>query len=238
MHAVLERGDLLADRRAAVQRLDDHAAVLADLRQLASDLQRELARRAQDENLWLAVRGDQVVDRRQTERRGLAGAGARLDQQVLALADRLEHGRLHGRREEVAHVVERLLDVGMHAELVPARRSRLGGNLWSGISDDGLEGPGDYFFDGLSSRDGRAQRGVHRASTLIVRRRIVRHRAKPWSVKTGRVLLVDTPVGDHHGGDSQGEDDVVLRCSTRRRQCKALREDVVPRSRSPCSLKS
>ena len=46
VHAVAQRVDLLADRRAAVDGLDQDAAVLADLRQLARDLQRELARRA------------------------------------------------------------------------------------------------------------------------------------------------------------------------------------------------
>ena len=44
--AVAERGDLLADRRAAVDGLDEHAAVLAELRELARDLERELAGRA------------------------------------------------------------------------------------------------------------------------------------------------------------------------------------------------
>ena len=122
-----ERRDLLADRRAAVERLDEDAAVLADLRQLARDLQRELARRREDQRLRLAVRRHDLVDDRQTERGRLAGAGARLHHQVLARADRAEHGGLHRRRREVAHVVERLLDVGVQAEVVEARWLRLGG---------------------------------------------------------------------------------------------------------------
>ena len=97
------------------------------LRQLASDLERELARRREDQRLRLAVRRHQLVDERETERGRLAGAGARLDEEVLARADRLEHGGLHRRRCEVTHVVERVLDVGVEAEVIEARWLRRGG---------------------------------------------------------------------------------------------------------------
>jgi hypothetical protein len=125
-------------RRAAVDRLHVDPAVLADLRQLARDLQRELARRRKDQRLRRAVRRDQVVDDRQAERGGLAGAGARLDHQVLA-HDRREPRTAPG-SGAVAHVVERLLDVGVHPQIVPGRRAG-GEELWRGRPRSGLDGP-------------------------------------------------------------------------------------------------
>jgi glutamate-1-semialdehyde aminotransferase len=56
VNTIAQRLDLLSDRRATVDSLDEDAAVLADLRQLACNLQRELARRCEDQRLRLAVR--------------------------------------------------------------------------------------------------------------------------------------------------------------------------------------
>ena len=57
VHAVLERCDLLADRRAAVDGPTTMPRCLPMLRQLARDLQRELARRREDQRLRLALVG-------------------------------------------------------------------------------------------------------------------------------------------------------------------------------------
>ena len=117
VHAVLERVDLLADRRAAVDGLDHHALVLAERPDLARHLQRQLAGRGQDQRLRHPVAGVDRRDDRQPERRGLPGAGARLDHRVLAVHHRLEDGRLHRRRVEVPHVLERGVHLARQVEL-------------------------------------------------------------------------------------------------------------------------
>ena len=150
--ALLERGDLLADRRAAVERLDDEAAVLADRLQLARDLQRQLAGGGEDQRLRGGLGGHQAVEQRQPEGGRLAGAGARLHQQVLAFGDRLEHGGLHGGGPQIAHVVEGGADVGVKPQLLERRLLRLGG----------LGGSGGDSVSALGSRGGHL--GLRQAS--------------------------------------------------------------------------
>ena len=127
------------------------------------------------------VRRDDLVDQRQTERGRLAGAGARLDQQVLAVGDRREHGGLDRRGLEVAHVVERELDVGVKAEIVEARGLRFGLEAlrWR-VSCGG----------GRIRDRGDQRRSLRRAVFGVLGIRIVRHREKPFDG-----ALRDHPVG-------------------------------------------
>ena len=89
-----DRVDLLAHRRAAVDGHELDARGTCRRFELARDLQRELAGRAQHERLNCGrVRFTRVVDQRQAERGGLAGARARLHDQVSCRAWRARRRR-------------------------------------------------------------------------------------------------------------------------------------------------
>src|ERR1019366_8672094 len=107
LRAALERLDLLAHRRAAVDGDDLDTLVLTDLLDLAADLERELARRAEHQRLHrLDRRPHQAIDDRQPERRGLAGSGSSLNDEAAPLGSRLEDGSLHRGRMAIAHLVD------------------------------------------------------------------------------------------------------------------------------------
>ena len=139
VHAGAQLLDLLADGRAAVDRDDRQALVLAERRHLAADLQRELAGRREHDRLGHLVGGVDRADDRQAERGGLAGAGARLDQQVLAG----DHGGvdrgLDRSRVEVAHVVEGGLDITRQVEIGERERGRCGGRFLAGLGGLGRD---------------------------------------------------------------------------------------------------
>ena len=85
--AVVQRVELAADRLAAVDRQHLGAEVAAVLVHRLGHLHGELAGGHQDERVRdrLAVLGRHPVEDRQRERRGLAGAGGRLAEEVAAL---------------------------------------------------------------------------------------------------------------------------------------------------------
>ena len=85
--------------------------------QRLGDLDAELARRGEHDRLHLLALGVEVLEQRQAEGGGLAGAGLRLADHVVAgeqLRDRLllDRGRLL-----VAELVERGLDLGLQAQV-------------------------------------------------------------------------------------------------------------------------
>ena len=118
VHAAREPVELRRDRLAAVDGDDPHAELAAVLVDRLGDLHRELARGREHEGRRPAAapvgRGAAAGDRlrrrpalverrreplehRQRERRGLAGAGRRLGEQVAALEQRRDRGQLDGR---------------------------------------------------------------------------------------------------------------------------------------------
>ena len=84
--------------------------VVAERQRLLVDLQRQLARRREDERAELAVRRPavQALQDRQEERRRLAGAGGRAADQVAAGQDHRDRLRLDRRRPGVPHVPDGL----------------------------------------------------------------------------------------------------------------------------------
>jgi hypothetical protein len=108
LRATLDCFHLTRHRRSAVHRSAADVAVLAERFDLAVDLQRELTCRAQDQRLNdVDAALDQRIDQRHRERRGLAGAGLGLHDQVTAAHRGLEHGALHRSRVRVTEVVDR-----------------------------------------------------------------------------------------------------------------------------------
>ncbi len=127
LRAALERLDLLAHRRAAVDGDDLDTLVLTDLLDLAADLERELARRAEHQRLHrLDRRPHQAIDHRQPERRGLAGSGSSLNDEAAPLGSRLEDGSLHRGRMAIAHLVDGPPNLGAQREDVERRLGRGG----------------------------------------------------------------------------------------------------------------
>ena len=84
LRAVLERGDLAVHARAAVDGDGADVAELAEALDLLRDLHAELAGRGQDQRLHPERGGIDLLDDRDPERGGLAGAGLRLADEVLA----------------------------------------------------------------------------------------------------------------------------------------------------------
>ena len=81
---LLEPVDLPGHRVAAVDRQDPHARSLAEAAELVRHLHAQLARRAEDERLHAGHRRVDLLDDRDAEGGRLAGAGARLDDQIAA----------------------------------------------------------------------------------------------------------------------------------------------------------
>ena len=94
LRAALEALDLAVHRRAAV---DGDGATLRNWpmrRDLLGDLHAELAGRGQDQRLHVSGRGLDLLDDRDAEGGGLAGARLRLADQVLAAPQRRDGARL------------------------------------------------------------------------------------------------------------------------------------------------
>ncbi len=105
--AVIERLDLRAEARSAVDGDYLRAAVLAQLGQLPRHLARELPRRRQHDRLHVPLAGvDQFRDR-DAEPRRLACAGLRLPDEVQSTQERVDDEFLDGGRRLVAHLFER-----------------------------------------------------------------------------------------------------------------------------------
>ena len=119
---VVELG-VVAD--AAVDGEDPQAEVLAGEVEVVGDLERELAGRGDDEGLRLALRQvgvrrvarrDAALQHRDAEREGLAGARAGLADQVGAEEGDREGHLLDGEGGGDAGAVERVADLGQHAQ--------------------------------------------------------------------------------------------------------------------------
>ena len=118
VHAAAQRRELHAVALAAVDRQHVHAlhvggVLLEGLR----DLERELAGRGQDEGLRRLLGEVESRQDRQRERGRLAGAGLGEADDVAALEERRDGRRLDLRRGLVAHVGQRLEDLGREAEV-------------------------------------------------------------------------------------------------------------------------
>jgi len=111
--ALLQAFDLLRHGCAAVDRHHAHAGVLSERLELSGHLQRQLTGGTEDESLdGLDLAPHDAIDERQAERCGLARAGARLDDQILAARCRLEHGSLHGSGMHVSEIGDCALHLG------------------------------------------------------------------------------------------------------------------------------
>ena len=118
--AGLQGAQLPDDRRAAVDRQHAGAEVLAVAVQGLRHLDGELAGRHEDEadrGAFGAVRGQQLEDR-QGERRGLAGAGGGLAEQVLAGQQGRDRLPLDGRRLLVAEAGQRAQQLRPETQVV------------------------------------------------------------------------------------------------------------------------
>ena len=93
---------LLADRLAAEDGDDADAGRLAEGAHRLRDLDRELARRDEDDRLHVLAGGIDVVDRGQAERGGLAGAGLGLPDHVASARHEGDGQGLDGRRLGIA----------------------------------------------------------------------------------------------------------------------------------------
>ena len=115
---------LVAD--TAVDGEDAQAEVLGGEGEVGGDLERELAGRGDDQGLRLALRqvgvrrvvlGDAALQHRDTEGEGLAGAGAGLADEVGAHQGDREGHLLDGEGGGDAGAVERVADLGQHAQV-------------------------------------------------------------------------------------------------------------------------
>jgi hypothetical protein len=97
---------LPADRGAAEDRHDVDAGVRAVAAQRLRDLDAELARRRQHERLHGLLAGIDVLDDRQPERRGLAGAGLRLADHVATVEQQRDRLFLDRARRFVADIAQ------------------------------------------------------------------------------------------------------------------------------------
>ncbi len=76
MHALLEGPDLALYARAAVDRQNlEIFLIFGEIREIACDLKAKLSGRCYDQRLGMAVAYADTLQQRQTESRGLAGAG-------------------------------------------------------------------------------------------------------------------------------------------------------------------
>ena len=106
-----------ADRGAAEDGDDLDVEVLGVGAQRLRHLDAELAGRRQDDRLHLVVVGVEVLQQRQAEGGGLAGAGLRLADHVVAAEQLRDRLLLDRRRLLEAELVERLLDLRREAEV-------------------------------------------------------------------------------------------------------------------------
>ncbi len=103
---------VLVDAGAAEHGRDAELGKLAIAARIVGDLAGEFARRGEDEHADMRrqhalLRGDQALDRRQHERRGLAGAGLRDAEQIIAFQQDRDRLRLDRRGGGIALGLER-----------------------------------------------------------------------------------------------------------------------------------
>ncbi len=102
---------LLGDRLAAEDGDDLDVHVLRVRAKGLGDLDAELTRRGEDDRLQLLGLGIQVLEERQAERRGLAGSGLRLADDVMAVQELGNRLLLDGRGLVEAQLVDRRLNL-------------------------------------------------------------------------------------------------------------------------------
>ena len=108
-------------RLVADAAVDDGDAVLGVLGRLAGDavdLQRELAGRGDDERARRLVAAGDALQERQDERRGLAGAGLRATDDVLAGDDGRDSLFLDGGGRGIAHVTHGIKNARVETQVV------------------------------------------------------------------------------------------------------------------------
>src|SRR3954453_2607414 len=125
LDAALQRRDLRLERTTAVDGLHPDAALGAGGGEVAGDLHAELTGEDDDQRLRDAVaalgRRDDPLQHRDAEAEGLAGAGARLADEVVARERQRERQLLDRERAGDAHVGEGRDDVGVHVEVAEER---------------------------------------------------------------------------------------------------------------------
>src|SRR2546428_330722 len=131
-----------AARERAVLRGVGHAAVdgglvrvpvLADRSELPRDLQRELPGRDDDERLRALEGRIDLLEDGDRERRGLAGAGLRLREEVAARLEDRDRLRLDRRRRHESKLIYRARDVRVNRELAEASGGWCEGQSVSGF---------------------------------------------------------------------------------------------------------
>ncbi len=128
VHAGAQRIQLRLHRGAAVDGQGQHVRVGGQAHELVAHLLRELARGHERDHLDAGLRGvlglEARREPRQTERTGLAGAGLRLHEHVLAGRDRIEGDDLHAGRLGPAGGRDRGAQRVGQLEAVERRRQR------------------------------------------------------------------------------------------------------------------
>ena len=127
-HAGPQRLELGPVRRTSVDGGDPDAVVAAELSELLSDLQGELAGRGEDEPPKPRPAVAQAIEEGQAERRGLPGAGPGSGDEVAAAEEDRDRGGLDGRRRLESEPCEGDEDAGVQAEGVE------GGNGFVGVA--------------------------------------------------------------------------------------------------------
>ena len=121
LDAALQAAELPLVGLAAVDGQRLHVLVAAVLVQRLRDLDRQLARRGQNERLHRAQLGVDRLDDGQAERGRLAGAGLRLGDDVLPAQEERDGCDLDRRRRFVADVLDRLQQRGADPQVLKGR---------------------------------------------------------------------------------------------------------------------
>lgn len=133
--ALLQRAHLAALGHATVDLRGEEADAAGDRLDRAVDLQRELARRSEDDRAGLAaefaalarLRLQHTLDERSTERDGLSRAGATAGEDIATLEHCRDAGSLDRERRRRAHAGEGLDDVGSETEVAEGHTVDLDG---------------------------------------------------------------------------------------------------------------
>ncbi len=133
--ALLQRTDLTPLRDATIDLRGEQADAASDRLHRAVDLQREFARRGEDDRLRVTAELttlsglalQDALDQRSAEGDRLTGTGAASSEHVAALQDRRDGRCLNGERRSRTHVAQRFDDVRAEAEVGERRALDLGG---------------------------------------------------------------------------------------------------------------
>ena len=126
VRALLQRAKLAINRLSAVNRHDAQAGVFRQIVNAARDLNRQFARRCENESLRFALACIEFLDDRQRERGGFAGSGLRLTDDVAALQQKRNRARLNRRRRLETQSRNRARDAFVQTEFVESGRVVVG----------------------------------------------------------------------------------------------------------------